>query len=278
MSDPRNLAANDEISLIDIFRVLKRYKWLLLAAPLFASSVALIMVRQMPSVWEGSALVLIGQVGQIGQNIEPPARAVERMTNPSFMHEVADSGNFGTEDKSSVFLLYEESFKAKQLPNTDLIELKVRGYSREGVQALLMANVSGLRQIHDELIKPSVQNSKKNLALADRAINDVKNTMDWMQKRMMSGRVNSTEAVPYAMLLQQKSSELQALEQRKISIEEQLSPARTYPTSLVGKIYTSNKPVSPKKGLIIAMAALLGLLVAILLAFLHYSYGRAYQK
>jgi uncharacterized protein involved in exopolysaccharide biosynthesis len=59
--------------------------------------------------------------------------------------------------------------------------------------------------------------------------------------------------------------------QRKLMLEEQLSPLHTYTTKVVEEIFISDGPVSPKKPLLIGLAVLLGLLGAVFIAFVHNS-------
>ena len=66
----------------------------------------------------------------------------------------------------------------------------------------------------------------------------------------------------------QTDGELRNLEQLKLSYEEQLSPLRTYLTSRIGSTYVSEKPVAPKKGVIVVLSGVLGLMAGIFAAFI----------
>jgi len=76
------------------------------------------------------------------------------------------------------------------------------------------------------------------------------------------------ENVVLANIIIQRDGELRELEQAKTFYEEQLSPLRTYPTSLIERISVSENPVVPKKAMIILLVGIFGLILGVMLAFL----------
>lgn len=80
---------SDEVSVLDIFNVMRRYKWLILTLPVVAAVFAALLVSIiLRPTWEASAILEVGQVGQVGQvgkmPIEPVTNVVSRMLHPSF--------------------------------------------------------------------------------------------------------------------------------------------------------------------------------------------------
>jgi|GEM_PF-1379169 len=256
--------------LVNMLNTFKKYKGLILLAPIFAAIAASLVVSQMPPVWEASSLI---QVGQVGTVVEPSSRTVARVQNPSFIFGVFGQGK-NMDEESPEFSLYKASFKARQLPNTDLIELKLKAYSKESGKKLILVTVNQLRAVHDEMMRPSVDRLEQELAEVKKGIQEGQSILNNLRERLISSGPGATGSVLYAMLMQQKMSEIQLFAQRKLALEEQLHPARTFPTKLVGEIYVSKKPVSPKKGLIVSLAVLLVLFGAVLAAFMHNSMTR----
>ena len=158
-------APDDEISLLDLWQILLRRKWWVLGAPLLAVIAAAVAVTFMKPQWEATAAIQIGVVGQAV--IEPSARVVARVNLKSFEDAVlASLGLLG--QKTPEAKLFRSSLKIKALPNTDLIEIKVRGYSRESAKRSTEAAVNYLNRIHQGMAAPTVQRMKQLLAQAER--------------------------------------------------------------------------------------------------------------
>ena len=225
----------------------------------------------MPPVWEA---ILVGQVGQVGQQlIEPVARVVERIKQMPFQGEVLTSMGIRNDEANPRGKLYRDSIKVKMLPNTDLIEIKVRGYSREEAKSNAEATLDRLAKIHEQLAKPSVQRLTQQMERVKQQINElqeeresIKNTQPNKSKADSGSRF--MESIIQTNLLVQVGGELRNLEQLRLTYEEQLSPLRTYPTSRIDSTYVSERPVAPKKGLIVVSSGALGLMAGMLAAFI----------
>lgn len=266
------LPPDDEISLLDLWRILLRHKWWVLGAPLLAVIAAAVAVTFMKPQWEATAAIQIGAVGQAGQVIEPPARVVARVNLKSF--EDAVLARLGlSEQKTPEAALFRSSLKVKALPNTDLIEIKVRGYSQVSAKRSTEATVGYLQHIHNEMAAPTVQRMKQHSAKVEREIAQTRAELektlkitDLKDKAIAETRF--MENIVLANIMVQRNSELRGLEQAKMEYEEQLNPTRTYPTSYIEKISLSENPVAPKKSLILMLAGMLGLFLGVVAAFL----------
>lgn len=264
--------ADDEISLMDILRILKQYKWLLLAAPVFCAVVALAVVSQIRPIWEASALIQVGQVGQAGQQvqlIEPISRAVARIMAPPFKLGVFNRPEIKSSEILSEQPIYMGSFKAKAVPDTDMIELKLRAHSNEMAKNLLLATGKQLCETHGEMMGLSVDSLKQQVMETEKTLRAGQDTANELRQRLSNDKVGAAGVVLYVTLYQQTMNELRETEQRKRMLEEQMRPERTYLTKMVGDVYTENQPVSQKKGVIVFLAALMGLLGGGIAALLH---------
>jgi uncharacterized protein involved in exopolysaccharide biosynthesis len=267
--------AEDETTLIDIWRVLARYKRWVIGTPVVFAAAALLGSSLMTPVWEATAAAQVGQVGQIGQIgqggtlIEPIARVVERMKLKPFGSSVLRKMGKPVEDEEGKLFL--DTLKVRAVPNTDLLEVKVRAYTSEMAKAYAEATVALLGAVHGELAKPTIGRLKQQLAKADEQIERTRTELD----RLMQAAAKKTpttserfmENIVTADVLVKRDKDLRELEQLKGIYEEQLGPLRTYPTSLIDSVYVSDGPVAPRKVLITGLAAVLGLLVGLGIAF-----------
>lgn len=271
---------DDEISLSEIWAVIRRYKYWVLGVPVVAMVAATVLVFfVLKPEWEATALIQIGQVaeiGQVGQTstlTEPIDRVVARISQPSFLRAVLESINMPNIRTSPAASLYRHTFKVQKPPNApDLIQIVVRGYSPQQANQFSAATVAYLRHIHDMLAAPTVQRLRLQLTNVETQIAQIKRERASLVKHFQSKPNGSSterllgEAI-LANTVTRQDSALRDLEDAKLTYEEKLSPERTYPTSLVGDIDVSQQPVFPKKSLTILLSAILGLMGGLFMAF-----------
>lgn len=221
-------------------------------------------------------MVQIGQVGQpdVGQVtslIEPPTRAVERLKLRPFRDGVLASIEIRTSDDEPRARLYRDSMQVRQLPNTDLIELKVRGYSPEEARKLAEATISRLQEIHGRLALPSIERLRSQLDTITRELKRAQAERETLlsntQLRQEIGPGNRfAENVLLGNILATRDAEIRDLQQRRLTLEERLTPSRTYPTSLVEEIFVPERPASPRLVLTVSLAIAGGLAAGMLIA------------
>lgn len=266
-----NQTSPDEISLLEIWQVLARHKKWVLGLPVLGLIAALMASALMPPVWEA---VLVGQVGQVGQQpIEPVVRVVGRIKQKSFQGEVLASMGIPLDETNPKGKLYRDSIKIQILPNTDLIEIRVRGYSQDEAKHNAEATLNRLVRIHEQLAKPSIQRMTQQMERVTQQINDlreeresIKNTRSNKSKADTGSRF--FDGIIQTNLLVQMGGELRNLEQLRLTYEEQLSSLRTYPTSRIDSTYVSEKPAAPRKALIVVSSGVLGLIAGMFAAFI----------
>ena len=241
--------SDDEISLSELWQGLVRYKWWVAGVPIATMVVAFLVTNLIKPQWEAVALVQIGQVG--GALVESADRAVERMKQTSFQ--------WG-------------AIKVKAVPNvTDLIEISVRGYSREEAKAKIEATVAYLRAIHDRMAAPTIERLKQQLVRVKQQLESARVARDSLTRiAELRQQPHSGDRfmanVELANITLKRDAELRDLEQAKVTVEEQLR-SNTYPTSLFDKVFVGGKPVAPKKLLATGLSGLVGLIVGMLAAF-----------
>lgn len=272
-SPPNDEASRDEISLREIWNILWINKYLVLGVPLVAALAAAVGVTRVNPQWEAVSVIQIGQVWQVAMPLESPSRTVERMKLQPFKAAVLTGLGIPATDDHPLSALYTNSLRVKVLPNTDLVELRLRARSREDAARWADATVKHLQAVHEKLADPSLARLKQQQAQMKRQMQLITEEKDRLLKnaeiRSEIGPGNRfAENMLLSNFLLQKDAELRAFELQNLMLEEQLDPAKTYPTSLLDKVYVPEKRAYPKRALTVVLAAIVGLFLAIFAAFL----------
>ena len=269
----------DEFSLRDLWRILISQRRWLLGLPFVCVVLAAVGVSIAKPKWEAAAVIQIGQVGQSGvgqgsQLIEPPLRAIERMKMKSFEDDVLNALKISVEVDDPVAKLFRSTLSLKALGATDLIQVKVQAVSRDQAQTWANAVVDRLREVHERLAQPTIDRLRKQQSALKKQMQIIeeerKNLLTIVSKSIETSGDNRFSAnLLLSNLLLQKNAELRDFEMRRLAADEQLTSVRTYPTSLIDRIYVPEKPASPKKLLIVMLSAVLGLILGVVVALLR---------
>ena len=269
----------DEFSLRDLWRILISQRRWLLGLPFVCVVLAAVGVSVAKPKWEATAVIQIGQVGQSGvgqgsQLIESPLRAIERMKMKSFEDDVLTALKIPVEVDDPVAKLFRSTLSLKALGATDLIQVKVQAVSRDQAQTWANAVVDRLREVHERLAQPTIDRLRKQQSALKKQMQIIeeerKNLLTIVSKSIETSGDNRFSAnLLLSNLLLQKNAELRDFEMRRLAADEQLTSVRTYPTSLIDRIYVPEKPASSKKLLIVMLSAVLGLIFGIIVAFMR---------
>jgi len=277
---------DDAMSLSELLALLVENGRVVAAWTIAGLVVAVAVVLILPAQWEARALIQIGQVGQVITRVdsasgealqrltEPPARAQERIKLQSFQDAVLVKMQLPLDDSEPSSRLYRDSLKVKLIPSTDLLEIKVRGHSREDAEIRARTTVEQLQEIHRNLEQPRIARLKaqleETLRNLDSSETDLAKLLEAASaKKGTDATGRFAENVLLASLVRDKGAEIRKLREAKILVEEQLSPAYTYSTALLGNIAVSAGPVFPRKILVIPLVTLAGLIVGVLAALVR---------
>ena len=269
----------DEFSLRDLWRILISQRRWLLGLPFVCVLLAAVGVFIAKPKWEAAAVIQIGQVGQSGvgqgsQLIEPPLRAIERMKMKSFEDDVLTALKIPVEVDDPVAKLFRSTLSLKALGATDLIQVKVQAVSRDQAQTWANAVVDRLREVHERLAQPTIDRLRKQQSELKKQMQIIEEERTNLLKIVSKSSETSGDSrfsanLLLSNLLLQKNAELRDFEMRRLAADEQLTSVRTYPTSLIDRIYVPEKPASPKKLLIVMLSAVLGLILGVVVALLR---------
>ncbi len=302
-------ADNVAFTTADILNLVKRYRWLLISLPTASVVLALTLFPLIRPIWEASALIQVGQIWQstltskAERLIEPPGQSAARIMNPSFGYEVFRHIGINVDNDSPQLRLLRKSLKAKPVKDAaDLIEVRLRAYSEAEAKRLIEAVVEVVRAAHAKILDSHTLFTNNHIHVVERDIEQITQYLNQIETHLQAERsrldriekekpsnLGPNETILYSMLFEGISKEIAALTQQKFQVEanlllnktrildlnEQINPSRTFPTRLASEIYADDKPVFPRKGWVVSMSVLAGLLLAFLIAWAHSMLGAA---
>lgn len=221
----------------------------------------------LPKQWPATLLFQVGQVG--ASQIVDPNSVVQRVKFPGFALQVLQSQNLPLDASESERTgLIKSSLSASLAKGGNLIEMSVKGYSREEATENLKAAFKVLENEHAQLLTPSITRLKNNLDDTIQSLKKIEDErqaiLDPINKAKNSNSIEKkfSESILLTSMIRANDAETRGLRDQKNAIEEQLSPYRTFNTKMVTSIYTPRKPTSPNK----ILAAILGLMLGVLVA------------
>jgi hypothetical protein len=266
----------DEIYLIDLWRIFSR-EWKWLAAILVLALVCTYaFTHRLKSQWEATAWIQIGQVGQVPSGQDPKteslARVIERLQMVPFENEVMNSLGFPPD--SSEASLYRKSIKLDPLPYAGpLIRMTLRAYSPQQARQFALATVNQLHAIHQHLETTPLQLANARLDEIQTDLRNAQAERDRLEQAVMPGSKDDTggksiqDPLLASVLLTSKNAEIRNLQLARSDLVDRLSATYTYETSLLGSVYVPRNRASPNLVLIwgagILLGAFLGGLVAL---------------
>jgi hypothetical protein len=241
------------------------------------AALGLIIAFAVPAQWEASALVRVGQIGNpnttgnannTGNALEPSLQVVDRLRNKSFQNGVMNKVSVSLDEDDGGNKLFRNSLKVK-LEKSDLISISIRSLSAKNVKFQLHTVLDELINSHKIKLAPTVARWRQEHATI---VYQLKSASADLQRltQSLNGRLESLNPSSFAQaalvsnVMIAREEELRDLRDRKLLLEEMLSPERTFVTSVIGQIEVSNKAVYPKKLFFTLAGLLLGLLLGAL--------------
>jgi uncharacterized protein involved in exopolysaccharide biosynthesis len=236
--------SDDEINLIELWQILvKRKAWVL--ACFVVCALAGVAYGQLKApIFESTIALRIGQVQ--ASLLESPQELVARL---------ADAGTGAI--KSSV-----------TRGTNNLVTVTALSGSAHGAALALEAAVERILSAHDVVYKQSTQPIRERVAQTAAQRQAVEQELVSLDQ--LAQRLRGTEPLQASLLVMQRTPLTQSLLQldaERLQLLQQLSPPQTRPTEMLGQISAPSHPSQPKKWLILALAAMLGLVGGVMLAF-----------
>lgn len=261
----------DEIYLIDMWRLLRR-QWRWFAASMAAAlALSFAFVHFAQRQWQASAWIQIGEVGATpaghDPKVEPFQRAIDRMKTRLFQDSVLQG--LGIPLKGRVAARYRKSLKLDPDPYANLIRVDVRADSPEQARRLATATVDRLRVIHGGLGTAMLQLARQRLQGIERDIGEAIADRDRLRQSNAAGGAGGTQPLLVAVLVGQKDELIRQLRNEKADLLLRLGPSLTYGTSQPWPVYVPDKPVFPNPALAWGLGILCGGALGVLLAVMR---------
>ncbi|MCW1980767.1 hypothetical protein FHY25_000683 [Xanthomonas arboricola] len=263
----------DEIYLIDLWRILLReWRWAL-AALLVVLAITFAFTRVAKPQWEATAWIQVGEIGPTpagrDPKVEPFQRVIDRMKTRLFQDAVLTHA--GVPLKSRAAQLYRGSLKPDPDPYANLIGITIRAESATQARTLAMATVAQLQALHGQTNTAALALAKTRLRGLDADLRVATASRAQLQQQLGNPQANG-QATPAqvlaGVLLTDSNTTIRALKTERDDLVARLTERYTYQTSLAWPLYVPDHQAFPNA--IMAWAAgilgggALGVLAAVL--------------
>lgn len=246
---PQQAYPDDEISLLELWQILvKRKAWVF--ACFIAFTLAGATYGQLKSPVFGVTITLrIGQIqagGGAPLLLESPQELIARL---------ADAG--GGAVNASI---------ARGTNN--LVTVTAHSDSGDGAALALAAAVQRVISAHDGIYNQSTQPLRERVAKMEAQRHAVEQELVSLDQLVQ--QLRDREPVQASLMVIQRTPLTQSLlelDAERLRLLQQLSPPQTRPTEMLGQIAAPSHPSQPREWLILAVAAMLGLMGGVMLAF-----------
>ncbi|MEQ6340345.1 MAG: Wzz/FepE/Etk N-terminal domain-containing protein [Gammaproteobacteria bacterium] len=253
--ETREALQEDEISLIDLWRVIVKRKKMIIGSLLLSLLLVGAWIAITKPVYESRAVLGIGQVGPL----ESPQLLVQRLKEE---YRIKDD----SEGEQKFPLIKEAKTMEKTLANG--IEITAQAHSAAEAQKFLADVTTKVLRQHLKLYDMARNEQQKQLESLEKQKDQVEQVLILLRSRVTS--VAGSDAALAGLLALEQDRLLQQLpqiEQQQAAVRLAMSELQSRPTILLRQPTLPAKPVKPKPALYLALAAVLGLMLGVFGAF-----------
>jgi uncharacterized protein involved in exopolysaccharide biosynthesis len=263
---------------------------LIAAWTLAGLAIASALVAFAPAQWEATAVARIGRVGQRAdagscrdQNlVETPSRVLERLKLRVFQDAVLNRLQISPDDSNASAGLYRGSLKPRVMQSADLVEIRIRAWSKDEARNWAETTVRHLGEVHAALAEPSLRRLRAQLENAQKALARAEASrtrlLDGLPGTRRGREPDRLGEILRANLIASKDEEIVGLRDAAVLLEEQLGAAWTYPTAAWDSVVVPERPAFPNARVLVPLATLAGLIVGMLLAIATQGRGRPAER
>ena len=265
----------DIIDLRELFNVLKKRKKIIyILTSLVTLCVIIYAFFLAKPVYDVRAMIEIGKM-DAGTKDETPL------------------DNLGDVKQKLLYLYGVNSKKEREYPRVksitipkkskSIFSITVEGRNNESAISHIDKVVHKLESNYAQKIKTYIDTQKKLIALTQyditvtqKNLNDIQETLKGYNKKILNiTEKDAALAGLYAIQISQNQSRLQEMQSlisrlttRKFNLELSIAPLRITQTHVIGNVEVLDKPIKPKKALIVIVSFITSLMLSIFLAFL----------
>ncbi len=251
------VTGRDEISLFDIWQILAVRKWIVLIAPLVTVAFAIFYLLQATPVYECSAQVLVGQIGKEHQ-VANPAVIVQKLAGRYRLHD--NTASRGMPHVSSVAYDKKESGSIVHIKAVDTTAEGAKGYLEQVVDEFLVEQRNVFAQ-EMALRQARLKALAARLESAETFRQEIKN------HGAMVARQEPAQAAVLAVEQGRFLTLASELEKERFALQAEMSAVDSFPAELLGVPHLPEKPIRPKRALVLLLAGISGVILGLTLAF-----------
>jgi len=265
-------AYEDEVSLIDLWLILVKRKMVLIGVFVLVMLAALGYLLLAKPVYESSALVQIGQIGQVGSDgkvssnyIEAPDVLIKTLgQNPDIQSEPGAR-------------LAGASYQKRGAKN--LVTVKVEASSAEAADTYLNKVLTAFIAKHKRMYESVMHVRQQRLGELESQLY----TYEAQLKAIDAGVMDLMSSKPEqaSVLLIQKSQLIQSIadtHKEIFNLKESLSEVNTSKTVVISQSGLASSPTKPKLKMVMALSVVLGLMLGFMVAFFAEFLSNARQE
>lgn len=273
-----DILQEDEISLLDFWERLREGWRIIVGGTALGIGGAVLAILLIPPKYESSTTFQIAKVA--GNIIESPEIVGARISTPAFRLEVARKvGDEKLIERLTLDASNETWITTSMVKGTPIMVLTVKGHARDEARNLSAAVIEVLRLRHEQLGREMKAKIVTDIALNKEKLTVVEKELGELAKSATSIlSVRDTQFAPVSLLTSMrahKQSEVFNIRQQLSALELSLLPPITDMTKATEEPYIAVKPVSPKKGLLLALGTTGGLMIGLLMVFIGGAWRRA---
>lgn len=253
--------ADDEISLLELWHILVGQKWVILISFVVCVGAGAAYAFIKAPVYEASVML---RVGQFSTNAGQPV-LLESMNELSSRVTIAHGASIAEGVKRPRPFITEA---VVQRGSTTTLQLTAEADTPEQAAQFLQGVVAEVKRAH-------AADFQDNVALINERLRTLVERRSALQKQydeitQLIEQLKERNPVQASLVMMERgplSNTINELDAERLRLSQQLGPLQSRPTVLLGEIVAPTQASEPKKALVLAIAALLGLMGGVMLAF-----------
>lgn len=259
---PAQPYADDEISLLELWQILAKRKGLILACFILCLAGGAAFAFLTSPVYEASVKLRIGQVK--GDSAAAPVilENAEELSSRILAQYGKDVAAGITRQRPVI------TTASVQKGVTTTVQLTAEGDTPEDAARLLEEVAKGVQKTHTTMFEDNLKPIAERLKSLDEQRTALH--QQYADLTQLAEKLKDRDNVQASLLMIERSPITNSLDQQateRLRLSQQITPPATRPTELIGEITAPAKPSKPKKALVLALAAVLGMMGGVMLAF-----------
>lgn len=255
---PAQTYDDDEISLLELWQILVKRKGLIFACVLACLAAGAAFAFLKAPVYEADVKLRIGQIqGSAGllENAEELSARILAQYGEDIAQGVKRERPFIT--RASV-----------QKGVTTTLQLTAEADSPADAARILENVANDVRKAHTTMY----ENNLKPIAERLKSLEEQRNALQQQYGDITAlvDQLKERDSVQASLVMIERgpiTTAINELDAERLRLSQQMMPPQTRPTELIGEITAPAKPSKPKKTLVLALAAVLGVMGGVMLAF-----------